>query len=53
VFFTSFRCPAVEVLDALVAELDARGIAHRILAVLPGARFVPGPATLTPRWAGV
>ncbi|MFP3713012.1 hypothetical protein [Puerhibacterium sp. TATVAM-FAB25] len=52
VFFTSFSCPRVEVLDALVAELDARGIAHRTLAVLPGHDLVPGPQALSPRWAG-
>jgi hypothetical protein len=51
VFFTSFRCPDVGVLDALVAELDARGVAHRTLAVLPGDEFVPGPEPLVPRWA--
>ncbi|MCK9792247.1 hypothetical protein M1843_00615 [Isoptericola sp. 4D.3] len=51
VFFTSFRCPAVEVLDGLVAELDGRGVAHRTLAVLPGDGFVPGPVPLAPRWA--
>ncbi|MCL1868838.1 MAG: hypothetical protein FWF90_00280 [Promicromonosporaceae bacterium] len=53
VFFTSFLCPHVDVLDRLVADLDARGIAHRTLAVLPGEGFVPGPAPLAPRWAGV
>ncbi|MFV2144260.1 MULTISPECIES: ACT domain-containing protein [Isoptericola] len=53
VFLTSFRCPRVTVLDALVAELDARSVAHRTLAVLPGDRFEPGPDALTPRWAGV
>ncbi|MGF0116098.1 hypothetical protein ACQFYA_07170 [Promicromonospora sp. Marseille-Q5078] len=53
VFFTSFRCPTVDVLDGLVAELDGRGVAHRTLAVLPGAGFVPGPAPLAPRWAEV
>lgn len=52
VFLTSFRCPEVSVLDALVAELDARSVAHRTLAVLPGERFEPGPDALTPRWAG-
>jgi hypothetical protein len=51
VFFTSFRCPEVGVLDALVAELDARRVAHRTLAVLPGEEFVPGPELLAPRWA--
>ncbi|WP_242496235.1 hypothetical protein [Xylanimonas protaetiae] len=44
--------PRVEALDALVAQLDARGIAHRTLAVLPGEGFVPGPSALAPRWAG-
>jgi hypothetical protein len=52
VFFTSFRCPSVDALDALVAELDARGVAHRTLAVLPGGHFEPGPDPLSPRWAG-
>ncbi|GAB2456899.1 hypothetical protein [Xylanimonas ulmi] len=52
VFFTSFLCPRVEVLDALAADLDTRGVAHRTLGVLPGQGFVPGPAALTPRWAG-
>lgn len=51
VFFTSFRCPDVGVLDGLVAELDARRVAHRTLAVLPGDAFVPGPEPLVPRWA--
>ena len=52
VFFTSFACPDVGVLDGLVAELDGRGVAHRTLAVLPGRGFVPGPRLLGPRWAG-
>lgn len=52
VFLTSFRCPEVAVLDALVAELDVRSVAHRTLAVLPGERFEPGPRSLRPRWAG-
>ena len=51
VFFTSFRCPDVRVLDGLVDELEGRRIAHRTLAVLPGDRFVPGPDLLAPRWA--
>ncbi|AEG43720.1 hypothetical protein [Isoptericola variabilis] len=51
VFFTSFRCPDVGVLDGLVAELDARRVAHRTLAVLPGDAFVPGPEPLVPGWA--
>ncbi|ACZ29997.1 hypothetical protein Xcel_0966 [Xylanimonas cellulosilytica DSM 15894] len=52
VFFTSFLCPRVEVLDTLGTDLDARGIAYRVLAVLPGEGFVPGPAALAPRWSG-
>ncbi|GAB4084764.1 hypothetical protein GCM10028784_13940 [Myceligenerans cantabricum] len=51
VFFTSFSCPSSAVLSALVAELDTRGIAHRTLAVLPGATFDPGPDQARPRWA--
>jgi hypothetical protein len=51
VFFTSFRCPTVETLDALVAELSRRAVEHRTLAVLPGGAFEPGPDALLPRWA--
>ena len=51
VFFTSFSCPRVEVLDTLIAALDARDVAHRTLAVMPGERFVPGPDALAPQWA--
>ena len=50
VFFTSFACPHSGVLDSLVAELDARGVSHRTLAVLPGSGFQPGPKALAPRW---
>lgn len=51
VFFTSFSCPASDTLRDLVAALTEQGVAHRTLAVLPGEAFVPGPDTLTPRWA--
>lgn len=51
VFFTSFSCPSSAVLAALADELDTRGIAHRTLAVLPGAAFEPGPDRATPQWA--
>ncbi|MCL2594933.1 MAG: hypothetical protein FWD83_05385 [Promicromonosporaceae bacterium] len=50
VFFTSFACPNSEVLDSLTAQLADSGIAHRTLAVLPGAEFLPGPSALEPRW---
>lgn len=53
VFFTSFTCPTSQVLDDLVARLDAAGVAHRALAVLPGADFVPGPESLSPHWSRV
>lgn len=52
VFFTSFSCPSSAMLAALVDELDTRGVAHRTLAVLPGATFAPGPDRATPQWAG-
>jgi hypothetical protein len=51
VFFSSFSCPSSEVLDALTAELATGSVAHRVLAVLPGASFEPGPVAVTPRWA--
>jgi hypothetical protein len=50
VFFTSFSCPTSTVLTELVAGLAERGVAHRVLAVLPGASFEPGPVTVAPRW---
>ena len=50
VFFTSFNCPDASVLDSLIASLDARGIAHRTLAVLAGIGFLPGPKALAPCW---
>ncbi|MDR0483438.1 MAG: hypothetical protein LBH13_09865 [Cellulomonadaceae bacterium] len=49
-FFTSFFCPSSSVLDALTTELDSRGVAHRTLAVLPGAEFLPHPAAIAPTW---
>jgi hypothetical protein len=51
VFFTSFRCPDVGVLDGLVTELDSRGVAHRTLSVVAAGTLVPGPRLLAPRWA--
>jgi hypothetical protein len=52
VFFSSFPCASSAVLDELVAEFTRRGVAHRVLAVLPGESFEPGPAAVAPRWAG-
>jgi|GEM_PF-853109 len=49
-FFAAFRCRSAQVLDDLVADLHARGVANRTLAVLPGNRFEPGPAALAPIW---
>lgn len=51
VFFTSFTCETSVHLDALIAELADRGVSHRVLAVLPGQEFVPGPDAIEPRWA--
>ncbi|MCL1899001.1 MAG: hypothetical protein FWG11_00510 [Promicromonosporaceae bacterium] len=50
VFFSSFSCPGSGVLATLVAELDAANIANRVLAVLPGENFLPGPKGLEARW---
>lgn len=50
-FFSSFSCPDAAVLDGLRAEFVARGVAHRVLAVLPGSDFLPGPDALDPRWS--
>ena len=51
VFLTSFTCSDSGVLDRLLAEFGARGVARRVLAVLPGQEFIPGPESLTPLWA--
>ncbi|BDZ40945.1 hypothetical protein GCM10025865_02440 [Paraoerskovia sediminicola] len=50
VFFASFACPAPTVLDDLVARLDDRGVARRVLAVIPGVTFVPSPQAFRPEW---
>jgi len=50
-FFAAFQCQNSWLLDRLVADLDARGVANRTIAVLPGHRFEPGPAALTPTWS--
>lgn len=51
IFFCAFSCPDADVLAALVRGFDERGVAHRVLAVLPGHEFVPGPDALEPRWS--
>ncbi|MBM7819242.1 hypothetical protein JOE63_001719 [Cellulosimicrobium cellulans] len=51
IFFCAFSCPDAGTLDGLVAGFAERGVAHRLLAVLPGQEFVPGPDALAPRWA--
>ncbi|QJW37324.1 hypothetical protein [Cellulosimicrobium protaetiae] len=51
IFFCAFSCPDAETLDGLVGGFAERGVAHRVLAVLPGQEFVPGPDALEPRWA--
>jgi hypothetical protein len=51
VFLSSFTCPDAARLRALLAELDGRGVEHRVLAVLGGQQFVPGPDALTPVWS--
>jgi len=51
VFYTSFVCADPEAFTRLLAEFDARGVRHRVLAVLPGSSFVPGPDPVEPQWA--
>lgn len=51
VFLTSFTCADSTVLESLLAEFAARGVEHRVLAVLAGQEFLPGPDALTPVWA--
>ena len=53
VFLTSFTCASSAVLEVVLGEFAARGVEHRVLAVLPGHSFSPGPDALTPVWSGV
>lgn len=53
IFFCAFSCPDAGTLDGLLGGFAERGVAHRLLAVLPGQEFVPGPDALAPRWASV
>lgn len=50
-FFSSFSCAGSDVLTGLTRAFAGRGIAHRVLAVLPGDEFLPGPDSLDPQWA--
>ena len=49
-FFSSFQCESGEVLKGLVSELVANRIENRVLAVIPGNSFLPGPDVLNPVW---
>lgn len=51
VFFTSFSCESGTHLDELLGEFAERGVSHRVLAVLPGQDFKPGPDAIEPQWA--
>lgn len=51
IFLTSFTCASSAVLESLLTEFAARGVEHRVLAVLTGQEFLPGPDALTPVWA--
>jgi len=50
VFYTSFSCPDPEAFERLRTELAGRQVRHRVLAVLPGTSFVPGPDPVEPQW---
>lgn len=50
VFFTAFSCADSDRLDEVLAEFGERGVSHRVLAVLPGQEFQPGPDGITPQW---
>lgn len=53
VFLTSFTCLGSDALAQVLAEFASRGVEHRVLAVLTGQQFLPGPDALTPVWSGV
>lgn len=50
VFFSSFACSDSSVLDQLVGEFEERKVSHRVLAVMSGDGFVPGPDAVAPSW---
>lgn len=50
-FFTAFSCDSAAALAQLTGTLGSRGVAHRVLAVLPGGDFPVGPEALDPQWA--
>lgn len=50
VFFTSFSCENSTGLTELLAEFADRQVSHRVLAVLPGQDFHPGPDGIAPHW---
>lgn len=52
VFLTSFTCSDSTVLTGVLNEFGTRGVDYRVLAVLTGQEFIPGPDALTPVWAG-
>lgn len=51
VFLSSFGLDNSEGLAKLVADLGARNVANRVLAVFDGQHFVPGPSALAPVWS--
>lgn len=50
VFFSSFLCPDSTALNSLLTEFTERHVQHRVLAVLEGDEFVPGPQAVEPQW---
>lgn len=50
-FFSSFTCSDSGLLSGLLEEFGERGVSQRVLAVIPGERFLPGPDALDPRWS--
>lgn len=53
IFLSSFGVPNSENLLGLLAQLSERGVAYRVLAVIDGTEFVPGPDALDPIWSNM
>ncbi|WP_435299554.1 hypothetical protein [Timonella sp. A28] len=53
IFLSSFGVTRAQQLNALLGELTQREVQHRVLAVLQGSHFVPGPDALTPVWSRI
>lgn len=53
VFLSSFSVSDSSILRKLLAQLSAQDVQYRVLAVMPGNDFYPGPDALAPVWSNM